>query len=219
MMSFIKKLIRFLTTKKYIVKKRYVFYTDIFALELPESYSEPDNFSDSFFDFKKKSKAQLKELLADIVPEYRLKRYVKRYDDPDMWEVIFAYINQKPVACYWYLKIPNSAFRFDSFIHEDNQILLGSAYVKGEMRGKGINKLLRSKVAKKIKECYPERLPLSIIEAKNHHSLKSVKVNGVKLFGTNYLIKFLGKNIFSLFKDMNGKWKVWFLPLYKQTHY
>ena len=218
-MSFIEKLIRFLTTKKYIVKKRYVFYVDTKQFSDDITEAEQADLQIRFFDFDTESREELSDILKVVVPEFRLKRYLSRYDQPDIWKAIFTFCNGKPVACMWVMIVPYDNFRFDSFLHQSGEIMWGSSYVKPSHRGRRIHNKMKCFFLKNSKDEFDNNKILSVVEKRNKKSIKSNKRLGVKMYGENYLVKFMGKNIFSIFKDMNGKWKVWFLPLYKQTHY
>ena len=175
-----------------------------------------NNYSYEFFDLESASTEDLFNTLEPIVPADLLNRYIGRHNYPQYWKLIIAYYNEIPVGCNWILKIPYDSFLFDSFVHDTKHILLGNFYVSEKSRGRGVNKEMVKKALRYTFEKHENQIPVFIVEKSNISSLKSSKGIGAKIYGTNYLIKFLKRNIISVFVPGKGKWKIWFLPAFKQ---
>lgn len=170
------------------------------------------------FDFQKNSKEDLQQILNNIISPNRVERYLARYDNNNDWELIVAYYNNKPVGTLWILNIKRPKFKFDSFIHDTNQVLIGGVYVNEKYRGRGIYGLMQYNAYKYIKSKFPGKTVLLVVEKNNYSSIRSNEKFGAEVYGVNYLLKLFGKNIISIFKHSKGI-NIWLLKRYKQTHY
>lgn len=209
------------TFENWVFKARYVFYVDRKHVNLNACPVKPDNVKVEFFDFNTHTKNDLYNNLRQIIPsnEYFLNRYTNRYDNNEHWDVIFLYYDNVPVGCYWILNIPHDNFIFDSFVHDSSQILVGTSYVVYKHRGKGFKKFMIKKAMEYIFENYKDKTPVSIVEKTNKSSAKSNFSMGFKIYGMNYLIKFLKRNIISIFITRGKTRKIWLVPRYTQKLY
>ena len=203
--------------EEYFLKKRYIFSVAEDDVDFSDTDLMPENLRIEFYKFKSASKENYRDLLKQIVPENLLERYTGRYEDNENWKLLVAYSGEKPVGCNWILHIPDNNFLFDSFVHSTENILLGNFFVIEEFRGKGINKLLVKKALSYIYEYHKNRIPVFIVERSNISSIKSSEGIGAKIYGMNFLLKFLKRNIISVFIQGEKVKKVWFLCRYKQT--
>lgn len=205
--------------EKYIFKKRYVFYIEKDNFNYNKLPKDKKEVRIEFFDFKNKSKEELIHLMKQIIPENRLIRYVNRYDRNDDWKLVIAYYNNVPAGCLWILDIMQNNFIFDSFVHDKDQVLISGSYVNNKFRGNSIHNLMKKHAIKYVFNKYEDKKIIAIVEKSNISSVRSNKKLAVRIYGMNYLIKFLGKNIFSVFISNDNKLKIWFLKRYRQTHY
>ncbi len=202
--------------ENYFFKKRIVFFASKHETDLSGISPIKSNYRYEFFDLESAVIEDLYNTLKPIVPDDLLNRYIGRHNYPQYWKLIIAYSGEIPVGCNWILKIPYNRFLFDSFVHDTKHILLGNFYVSEKSRGHGVNKEMVKKALRYIFDKHGKQIPVFIVEKSNKSSLKSSIGIGAKVYGTNYLIKFLKRNIISVFVPKKGKWKIWFLPAFKQ---
>lgn len=198
--------------ENYVFKKRIVFKilsgTDI---EINNDEVEKINLLDT-------NKEDILENLERFLPLARAKRYSERVENYEDWHLWISYHRKEPVGCLWALDIQYEDFKFDSFIHNKNQILICGVYVNEKARGNQLYNKMQFKAMKYLSENFPEKNVISVVEKTNVASIRSNKKYGVEVYGYNYLFKILGHNIISLFIDSLGQQNWWFLPKYKQTH-
>lgn len=204
--------------ENYVFKKRYVFYTNKEQLDSLDFIEQKERINISFFNFEHNSKEDLEKLMNSIMSKKRAKKYIDRYDQKEDWMLFIAYVKNKPAGCLWLLNIKEDGMKIDSFIHDSNQILLGGVYVNSNYRGNKLHILMKEKALFYAFNTYKNKIVVSIIEKSNTPSIKNNIKLKTPILGTNYLIKFIGKNIFSVFIDENNKIKIWYLKNYKQTH-
>lgn len=167
------------------------------------------------FHFQSQTQSTLMSLMEDIVPPARVQLYVRRYEHHDNWRLWIAYVEDRPAGCLWALCIPRDDFCFGSIVYDTSQILVGGANVRERFRGMGLSGLMLEEVMHYIVKEWPERTAIAIVERTNTSSLRVFQKYGVEIFGMNYLIKFLGKNVLSILVRDNGKKQVWPLWRYK----
>lgn len=204
--------------ENYIFKKRQVFYTSKEQLNSLDFMKLPPEIKISFFDFNHQTKKDLEELMNDIMPIKKAEKYIDRYDKKEEWLLFISYIKNEPAGCLWLLNIKEDDMKFDSFIHNKSQILLGGVYVHKDFRGNKLHILMKEKALNYALNTFEEKIVVSIIEKSNIPSIKNNIKLKTPILGTNYLVKFIGKNIFSIFIDKDKKIKIWYLNNYKQTH-
>ena len=214
---YLSKLYRYVTKKRTIVKKRVVFALssdEELKVDLPESKV----ISIKIYKAEEFNKNKYDLILGRILSPYKFKRYSKRIMDPRGWHIVIAYHGDEPAGCLWFLDINSNNFKFDSFIHDENQILWGSSFVVPDYRGNKIHNRMKVKAHEYIQENYSNKTIVSIVEAQNTSSMRSNTKLGAKVLGHNYLVKFLDFNILSIVdsgKDISER-NVFFLPKYKQ---
>ncbi|MBW6480195.1 MAG: GNAT family N-acetyltransferase [Bacteroidales bacterium] len=203
--------------EEYFLKKRYIFSVAESDVDFSDTYYLPENLKIEFYNIPSATKEKFSDLLKQIVPDALLGRYTSRYEQNDNWKLLVAYSGGKPVGCNWILHIPHDNFLFDSFLHNTDHILLGNFFVIEEFRGKGINKLLVKRALSYIYENHKNKIPVFIVERSNISSIKSSEGIGAKVYGVNYLLKFLKRNVISIYVQNKKLQKIWFLLRYKQS--
>jgi len=203
--------------EEYFIKKRYIFSVTESDVDFSDTDCLPENLTIDFYNIQSVTKENFHDLLKQIVPDNLLERYASRYENNENWKLLVAYYGEKPIGCNWILNIPADNFLFDSFVHSTQNILLGNFFVIEAFRGKGINKLLVKKALTYIFENHKNKIPVFIVERSNISSIKSSKGIGAKIIGVNYLVKFLKRNIISVFIQGEKVENIWFLWRYNQT--
>jgi hypothetical protein len=156
----------------------------------------------------------LYEIFSNVKKEVYFNKLFKKFENPDYWIGYFAFYNEKPVGYYWVLIPQNSELIYDSFVIGNNFILFCSAYVNPVYRGKRIYNAMQYHANILTRRVYPSRKMIIIVEKNNSSSLRSLaRSNFLSISGKNYLIKFLGRNILSIYFPKSGKFKIW--PLIK----
>jgi len=191
--------------EKYLFKSRNVYITNSENKNLLRPVAKNPDIRISFHDLKD---PDLKEILFAI---YENKAISERYSQRSehFWKLLLAWYNETPVGAFWILE-PSEEVFYDSVAVSEEQLLFCSVYVNREYRGKGIYNQMHNVAFEYWEENCPEREVITIVEKYNEASNRSNQKYGLKISGKNYLIKFLGKNIISVYV-VNKKVKLWFL--------
>lgn len=115
--------------------------------------------------------------------------------------ILFAVVEKKThktVAFYWAALPGINGFWHDNFVVLPGASLLCNAYVEKEQRSKGLYKYL---IYKSHEYLFRQNISkiFTIVEKSNKNSFKANKSLGLSIHSVNYLIKFFGINIFSIF--------------------
>lgn len=172
---------------KYIFKKRIIYF---YTLQYQEDVSckvlniNLSNVSNEFF-----TKINHSERLTSLLN--------KRMGNAN-WE-IFIYLENNIVKGYSFLHFPENLEWHDSLPTRNDEARTVSSFVEPSFRGMGI----RGELLKSQKNfCLIKKKKLwCVIEDINESSIKSTKKSGIILTRKNYLLKFLGRNIFSILKN------------------
>ncbi|MGL3045472.1 hypothetical protein ACSJMR_10395 [Acinetobacter pecorum] len=170
--------------EKYFFKKRYIFVYDLNNIG-------PISKSINIIDVRDVDKILKKNI--KISP--RLQMYISKRKNSSSWK-LFLYLDNNEIQGYSFLHIPTSIEWNDSLPTNSNEARESSTFVEIEYRGLGIRGKILNAQKKFCKE--NNKKMWCVIEAVNISSIKSTNRSGVNFVGTNYLIKFLGKNIFSI---------------------
>lgn len=112
--------------------------------------------------------------------------------------LFLAIVDEKVVGYYWGVQAEKEDIWHDKFLVRKGSVLLFNAFVSKDYRGYGIYKNL-------IVECNNyfsaiSKNVITIVEKQNVPSLKANFSAGLQKAGTNYLIKFFRRNVFSIIK-------------------
>lgn len=169
--------------EEYFFKKRYIF-----------SYSNQSEISDNIYFL---SMADFDTNLLPIILDSRLNNYLEMRRGNSRW-IIFYYEFDDEIYGYSFLHIPAQEEWHDSLPTMINEARTSATYVYPEYRGKGIRGKIFSEQMK-----YAEKYGIklwSVIEDSNSSSLRASSKMG-KSYRVNYLIKIMGRNIFSVLTD------------------
>jgi len=197
--------------EKYIFKKRNVYITNKKNKNMLKTIKGNDRVRVEFVNLNKED---LKEILFQV---YGNKDISEKYSNrnSDFWKLIVAFFNDKPAGAFWILE-PNEEVLYDSFVIYPDQILFCSVFVNPNFRGKSLYNFMHKKAFDYWKVNCLDKEVITIVEKNNIASNKSNKNFGLEVLGVNYLIKFFGRNIISIFKT-NDFIKIWFLYKEKKT--
>lgn len=144
--------------------------------------------------------------------ENYLKKLRKRIDEPAMWQGFIARYDTKPAGCFWMLVPQTEEILYDSFQVTEKMILFCGAYVTPFYRGRRIYNAMQYHAYKMLKNDYPDRKLVIIVERSNQSSLRSLlRSKYLAISGKNYLLKLMGRNILSLYIPKSGDTKIWFV--------
>jgi hypothetical protein len=202
------------TIAKYILKKRTIFIVkNNNKLNYPKSNSK---INIKKIDLKKYSISDFIKLIKKIVPDTKLNQYIKKYYQKK-WTLFVAYYNNNPAGCTWYI-VSEKNYLYDSFAHTQNQINVGSTFINKKYRKHNLQNYLKKEIFSHIFSKYKNKNIIVIVEYLNAPSLKNAYKLNMKIYGTNYLIKFLKYNIISIFITKNKKY-LWILPFIKKNSF
>lgn len=170
--------------EKYFFKKRYIFVYDLNNIG-------PISKSINIIDVRDVDKILKKNI--KISP--RLQMYISKRKNSNSWK-LFLYIDNNEIQGYSFLHTPTSIEWNDSLPTNINEARESSTFVEDKNRGLGIRgKILN---AQKIFSKENNKKMWCVIERINYSSLISTKKSGVVDERKNYLVKFIGRNIFSI---------------------
>lgn len=191
--------------KHLFLKKRFIFEQKITDPPICNNQTSRD------FSICSYSNGQIsKELFEFLQKNIGKRKLLKRLECPNV--LLFIANNVKtgnPAGYYWALFSHGDEFMHDSFIIPRGSALVFNAYVPGDFRKRGVYSILISFCHQYLFLNNQCNSIYTIVEETNFASLGANKKAGLLIQKTNYLIKFFGKNIFSLVR--NGGWKIYFL--------
>jgi len=142
--------------------------------------------------------------------EYYLNRVRKRVGEPAIWFGVIARCDGKPAGCFWMLVPQAKEMLYDSFQVTPDMALFCGAYVNPLYRGRRIYNAMHYHAYKMLKDVFPDRKLVIIVERSNHSSLKGLlRSRYLTISGKNYLFKLMGRNILSLYLPKSGKPNIW----------
>lgn len=191
--------------EKYFFKVRNVYITNMSNKDRLKPVERKPSIYVDFFDLKRD------DLIDTLFNIYENREIAKKYSarDNKIWKLIIAYYNKEPIGAFWILEPAQSVF-YDSIEINKNQLLFCSVYVKPIYRGKGIYNQMHNKAFEYWEKNCQEKEVITIVEKSNVASNRSNQKYGLEILGRNYLIKFMGKNIVSIYKTKEEN-KTWFL--------
>jgi GNAT superfamily N-acetyltransferase len=181
--------------EKYFFKVRNVYITNMSNKDRLKPVERKPSIYVDFFDLKRD------DLIDTLFNIYENREIAKKYSarDNKIWKLIIAYYNKEPIGAFWILEPAQSVF-YDSIEINKNQLLFCSVYVKPIYRGKGIYNQMHNKAFEYWEKNCQEKEVITIVEKSNVASNRSNQKYGLEILGRNYLIKFMGKNIVSIYK-------------------
>jgi hypothetical protein len=161
---------------------------------------------------------KLEDIYSNEKNKVNFKKFFTRIENPDYWIGFFALLNEKPVGCFWILIPQKIELLYDSFVIYRNSILFCGAYVNPINRGNKIYSTMIYHAHILSRREFINRTLYVIVEKNNNISLRTItKANYFSISGKNYLIKFFGKNILSLYFPKSGNIKIWpLMGLYRK---
>ena len=191
--------------EKYFFKVRNVYITNMSNKDRLKPVERKPSIYVDFFNLKND---KLKEVLFHI---YENQEIVNKYKErsEEFWKLIIAYYNDEPVGAFWILE-PNESVFYDSIKINKNQLLFCSVYVKTIYRGQKIYNQMHNKAFEYWENNCQEKEIITIVEKNNNASNRSNQKYGLKILGKNYLIKFFGRNVISIYKT-EKETKIWLL--------
>ena len=130
--------------------------------------------------------------------------------------VTFDKRSNQPLGYYWALTASEKSYWHDTFKIPLNSALVFNAYITDNARRKGIYSHLIHTIHQYLlseKKCVAV---YTIVEERNKASLNANLNANLVIHMTNHLIKFFGKNIFSIYK--NDKKNIYFVLTGKKNH-
>lgn len=175
-----------------IFKIRYVY---VYSSVLPYDSSRVISFPLDSVD----------EQVLKYVKSPRLSRFLNLRHGLAAWQ-LFIYLDNDLIKGYSFLHIPNRTEWNDSLPTLPMQARTSSTFVEPEYRGHGIRSII---LWEQYLFCQRrKRVMWSVIEKSNISSIRSTEKSGGVRARTNYLIKFAGRNVFSI---LNKPLTIYFL--------
>jgi hypothetical protein len=162
------------------------------------------------FDILDLKKSEYFMYIKFLLKYIRKEKVRERIRNP-LCKLIFAIKKEslKPVGFYWGIISSDKVIWHDCFPLKPNNVLLFNAMVEKENRNKGVYSLLIRYmndffIKKNHKNIF------TVVEKRNIHSLKANLKSGCNIYANNYLIKFFGRNVFSIF-IRNNRLKIYYV--------
>jgi len=188
--------------ENYFFKKRYIYITDTSNKNKLKIITENKKLNVKFIKLCEK---KTYSVLLDV---YNNKEKVEKYmnRDENIWKLIILYSENKPAGAFWILQ-PNKDVIYDSFLIKRSQLLFCSVYVNPKYRGKSFYNYMHKFAFNYWESNASMKEVITIVEKSNIASNISNRKYGLEVLGINYLFKFFGKNIISVYKknDKNNK--------------
>lgn len=164
-----------------------------------------DNFEIRIYSKPKNLDAKLRDYLYKKTKRNIIEK--RLFDDECVLAVAIKKDNQHPTGYCWVLGSRDSILYHDSFFIPKGSALVFNAYIEPEYRRKGVYRLLQAGLHDYMFQ-FPwcERV-FTIVENQNLPALSASMKFGLKKYSFNYLVKVLGRNVFSIYK-LNGKFLV-----------
>lgn len=195
----------------WLFKKRTVFYIT------RSCFYRMANIVDSAPAFQSLIFSTAKELSA--FPEWKTiggGKAIQRLEQKGIFLAV-VFFKHEIAGYYWGITgQDNQILWHDKFPIKPRQGLVFNAFVFPSYRRKGVYRLLQKRIHEHLfsKGC---DVVYTIVENSNTPSMKANAEFGLKKFATNYLIKFFGKNIFSIYTNPEGI-KVYYVGHGPQSH-
>ncbi|MCH7337301.1 hypothetical protein [Acinetobacter sp. NIPH 2699] len=176
-------LIKFVNS--YIFKKRLIYFYALDRVESKNDYVFNFNLNNLDHEFFLKEKICSNQFLLLLD---------KRKFSPD-WQ-IFIYLDNDTVQGYSFLHIPQESVWHDSLPTGKDEARTVSSFVEPAFRGRGIRgELLKSQKNFCIKN---NKALWCVIESTNISSIRATQKSKIVMIRTNYLLKLIGRNVFSI---------------------
>lgn len=188
-------------------KKRFIFITDLDNY-LNLNFDEKNN-DVSFEYISKINFNKVIDIYGSSENDLKMKILKNRLDYPNIWKGIIAILNNNPVGCHWILLPSEDILIYDSFELDNKSALFCGVYVNPNYRGKHIYNSMQFFAYNMWINNFSNRNVITIVEEKNKSSLKSNLRIGLEIKGVNFLLKFFGNNIFSIFYQYNCSVQIW----------
>ena len=180
-----------------------LFYKERYLLKSDSQYKKPASRRDLGFCINRIEKESIPESVINFLQK-RLKTNVLQQrlacKEIDLFAA-FERNSGQPVGYYWSLISHQKEYWHDSFKIPVNTALVFNAYVADHARRKGVYTSLINETHHYLlveKNC---EAVFTIVESRNLASLNANLTAHLVKFKRNYLIKFFGKNIFSIYEN------------------
>jgi len=198
-------------------KRRFVFIINIDDYE--NLNFDEKNTTISFEYLSKTNFNKVIDIYGSYEDDLKIQNLEKRLNYPEIWKGIIAFVDNKPVGCHWILLPFENKLFYDSFELDNKFALFCGVYVNPNYRGKRVYNSMQCFAYNMWINNFPNRNVITIVEEKNKSSLKSNLRIGLKTKGVNYLFKFFGKNVISVYYSPNHKIRVWNVMKRKNENY
>jgi len=198
-------------TEQLFFKKRIVFliHSDAYSLHPDEN----ELFFSKIFkcgDSKDSLDEETMKMLASIIGTERLETRLKN----SLLTLYTAYERESnlPVGFGWSVMASSKTIWHDKFPISPGTTYVFNAHVLKDHRRRGIYKLLKAVQLNHLFFDQKVATVITLVEESNTASIKSQDLFGFKRISRNYLVKFFGRNVLSIFV---GEFKGWYCVLGK----
>lgn len=176
------------------IKKRIVFFLEKHSWEKRASLDEIKSTN-----YRVHSLGNTKEYIDFLKAHIPANKLEKRVSHPDCKGFIAVdLMHGKPVAYYWAIEAKNCFWR-DKFPVPAGAAMCFDAFVVPEHRGKGLHFLLKKAAFDYLFCNLGCSQVYNIVEERNSRSVQNNLSFGMGVYAKNYLVKFRGRNVFSVY--------------------
>lgn len=164
-----------------------------------------DNFEVRIYSKPKNLDAKIRDYLYKNTKRNIIEK--RLFDDECVLAIAFIKDNQRPAGYCWAMGSRDSVLYHDSFFIPRGSALVFNAYIEPEHRRKGVYRLFQAGLHDYMFQFSWCETVFTIVENQNPPALDACIKFGLKKYSFNYLVKILGRNVFSIYK-LNGKFLV-----------
>jgi hypothetical protein len=150
---------------------------------------------------------EVRSFLCENMPEW----LVDRWEGKDEVFLHVAKDGGVPVGYYWSISAKKEAKWYDQFPIPQGSGLTLDAYIAPTHRRRGLFRSLRKVAIDHLFEVKDASWVYTLVEMSNHAAMKAVFTPCTRELKRQYLVKFLGRNVLSVFRSEEGVEVYWVL--------
>jgi len=184
---------------RFFIKKRDIYSMDISNMKKTENIILENNENYSVKLINNEVYQKHFEFLSLRISKEKIQERMN--NDNFLGVLILRKNDGEPIGYLWALVVDNKkGIWHDSFYLVNGEAILVNTFVNPNFRRQGFSHILKVILYKKIFNKDSTLKVYNIVENVNTASMKSNEKLGVSFYSKNYLVKFIGRNVFSIYR-------------------